>query len=256
MAAAGLRKALSKVTGRGKQPRVPPFRRVYAIGDIHGRADLFDRLHEMILADRAAAGAVRPVLVYLGDYVDRGPDSAGIVERLVAPPPGDFDRVCLIGNHEQLMLDFLAREGAGLGWLMNGGDATLRSYGVPIAGEVYRREELAPLQAALRQRLPATHRAFLDALDRTHREGDYLFVHAGIRPGVPLDRQDEKDLIWIREDFLDSAADHGAVVVHGHSIRPKVEMRRNRIGLDTGAYASGTLTCLVLQDDQRSLLQT
>jgi serine/threonine protein phosphatase 1 len=256
MAMARLRKVLTKATGGGKQPRVPPHRRIYAVGDIHGRSDLLDRLHEMIVADRAKAGAVRPVLVYLGDYVDRGPDSAGVIDRVLGPPPGDFDVVCLIGNHEQMMLDFLAGAGAGLGWLMNGGDATLASYGVPVAGEVYRREELVPLQQALIQRLPAAHRRFLNGLSHTHREGDYLFVHAGIRPGVPLDQQDAEDLIWIREEFLDSTTDHGAVVVHGHSIRPKVEMRKNRIGLDTGAFASGTLTCLVLQDDQRSLLQT
>ena len=255
MAVERLRKALKKMTGGGKAPRVPPHRRVYAIGDIHGRRDLLDTLLDMIVADREKAGAVRPVLIYLGDYVDRGPDSAAVIDR-VMQPPADFTVLHLIGNHEQMMLDFLAGAGAGLGWLMNGGDATLASYGVPVVGEIYRRDELVPLQQALQQRLPADHRRFLNGLSYTHREGDYLFVHAGIRPGVPLGQQDEEDLIWIREEFLDSTLDHGAVVVHGHSIRSKVEMRKNRIGLDTGAFASGTLTCLVLQDDKRSLLQT
>ncbi len=258
MASGVIGKALASIRRKPgpKGKRVPPFRRVYAIGDIHGRLDLLDELLALIEADREAAGAVRPVLIFLGDYVDRGPASAGVIARLLGPPPADFDVVHLLGNHEAMMLRFLEDESAGLGWMGNGGVETLASYGIAVEGGVYRREELAKLRDALRERLPDSHLEFLQNLQLTHREGDYLFVHAGIRPGIPMAEQAEDDLIWIREEFLDSRDDHGHVVVHGHSIRPEVEMRANRIGIDTGAFRSGTLTCLVLQDDERDLLQT
>ncbi|MEQ9643423.1 MAG: metallophosphoesterase [Alphaproteobacteria bacterium] len=258
MAGGVIGKAISTIRRKPgpKGKTVPPFHRVYAIGDIHGRLDLLDDLLQQIVADREAAKPARAVLIYLGDYVDRGPDSRGVIDRLLAPPPDGFDVVHLLGNHEALMLHFLADDRAGFGWLSNGGVATLASYGIEVAGEVYRREDLTALRVELRERLPDAHRQFLQGLGLHHREGDYLFVHAGIRPGVPLDDQTADDLIWIREAFLDSKADHGFVVVHGHSIRQEVVLRANRIGIDTGAFASGTLTCLVLQDDRYELLQT
>jgi serine/threonine protein phosphatase 1 len=250
-----LDKVVGAVRGGATGARVPPQRRVYAIGDIHGRLDLLRRLHEQIARDIAAASPQRPVVVYLGDYIDRGPDSRGVID-LLREPSLPAEPVHLLGNHEAMLLEFLDQPESGLKWLYNGGAATLLSYGVELASEAYRGEQLTALQAKLRRALPGPHAAFLQGLARWHREGDYLFVHAGIRPGVPLAAQDDDDLIWIREDFLASGADHGAVVVHGHTIESKVQVKRNRIGIDTGAYATGTLTCLVLDGDRRSFLQT
>jgi serine/threonine protein phosphatase 1 len=234
--------------GTGARPT--PGRRLYAIGDIHGRLDLLDRLLDMIQEDvarRESAGT--NVLIYLGDYVDRGPDSAGVLERLLAPLPG-FDVVRLLGNHEAMMRAVLAGDEDWLEtWRHNGAAETLESYG--IAGEWG-----PPLIAEARRRIPLAHRRLLDSLATCHVDGDYLFVHAGLRPGVALDRQDPEDLVWIRRAFLDSGADFGHIVVHGHSISPEVVLRPNRIGIDTGAYRSGVLTALVLENTARGVFQT
>lgn len=225
---------------------LPPGLRIYAIGDIHGRSDLMDELHGRIVADAAARPAAHCRIVYLGDYVDRGPDSRGVIERLLAPAPDGFERVALLGNHEAMLLDALADRYAADHWLRNGGGATLQSYGLPAASST-----LAFLRA-----LPRLHRGFLERLALSHRAGAYHFVHAGIEPGVPLDAQPREALIWIRGRFLDSTADHGAVVVHGHTPVDAVEWRPNRIGIDTGAYFTGRLTALVLEGDGSRLLQT
>ncbi len=228
-----------------ERPSVPPGRRVYAIGDIHGRADLLDAMLALIADD---AGDVPATLVFLGDYVDRGPDSAAVIARLLGGLPEGWEGVALMGNHERLMLDCWTgdRKAAAI-WRGNGGDATLASYGIVPGDDV---------AAALDAHVPPAHLAFLRALPLMHRIGDYLFVHAGIRPGVALDRQDPRDLMWMREPFLSSEADHGAVVVHGHS--PGVEpcVRPNRIGIDTTAFASGVLTCLALEKGRRKFLAT
>lgn len=229
--------------GSGRAPSVPPGVRVYAIGDIHGLAGLLDRLHAAILADIEGYGGV-PLVIYLGDYVDRGDDSAGVLDRLAAGAlPGCRCRY-LCGNHEATMLDFLKDPTANLGWLKFGGIETLASYGVDVTG-TDRPERLA---AALAARLPAAHRRFLLELETQVIVGDYCFVHAGIRPGRPLDRQDPADLLWIREPFLSSEAWHGKRIVHGHTIVDQPDIWPNRIGIDTGAYAGGALTCLVLED--------
>ncbi len=235
--------------------RAPDGRRIYAIGDIHGRADLLREIHGMIRGDAEAAGDGKAtVVVHLGDYVDRGPRSREVVDMLLAPA-GGVESVCLKGNHEDLMLAFLDGREDGRMWLHNGGAATLASYGVPMidyAGDDMR----AQARRALADHLPAAHDDFLRGLKLMHLEGDYLFVHAGVRPGVDLARQDESDLIWIRDAFLDATEDYGKIIVHGHSIRPEVELMPNRIGIDTGAFRSGRLTCLVLDGTSRRLLQT
>lgn len=235
------------------QARLPPGLRVYAIGDIHGRVDLLDQLHGMIEADLGTAPE-KSVIVYLGDYVDRGPDSAAVIERLCRPRlGGKVETVALLGNHEDLLLQFLdAPYGANL-WLTNGGDATLRSYKVKVPASF---DELLLTQRALLHAIPRHHKTFLASLTEQVVFGDYLFVHAGIRPGLPLDRQSREHRIWIRDLFLDSEADHGLVVVHGHTIVHEVEWRTNRIGVDTGAYTTGRLTALVLEGGERRLLQT
>ncbi|MEK9971009.1 MAG: metallophosphoesterase [Ferrovibrio sp.] len=237
--------------------RLPPGLRVYAIGDIHGRSDLLDILHAKIEADLATAPE-KSVIVYLGDYIDRGADSHGVVERLTRPRftgprfPG-IETVTLLGNHEDMLLQFLdAPYGASL-WLSNGGDATLSSYKVKVPASY---DEFLLTQRALLGALPRHHKQFLLGLREQVQYGDYLFVHAGIKPGLPLDRQSREQMIWIRDVFLDSEADHGLVVVHGHTIVHEVEWRPNRIGVDTGAYTTGRLTALVLEGPERRLIQS
>ncbi|MHA1536701.1 MAG: metallophosphoesterase family protein [Alphaproteobacteria bacterium] len=235
--------------------KVPSGSRVYAVGDIHGRADLLEILHALVLEDARKHPAGRRVIVYLGDYVDRGLHTREVIDMLLAPPLDGFERVCLKGNHEAMMLDFLGDAAAGPGWMELGGKATLLSYGVGVEGGFTAAKGMKQAQSQLREKLPQAHLALLDALPLTHVEGDYLFVHAGVRPGLAIEKQVEQDLIWIREPFLSSTADHGKIVVHGHTIagsRPSVSQRR--IGIDTAAYATGVLSCLVLSGEERGFV--
>ncbi|MCC7274355.1 MAG: metallophosphoesterase [Alphaproteobacteria bacterium] len=238
-----------------RPPRPPAGTVVYAVGDVHGRDDLLAARHARIVAAAAARPAARRVLVHLGDYVDRGVHSRRVIERLAAGPPDGFEAVPLQGNHEAFLLRFLDTVEAGPGWLMNGGAATLASYGV-APPDPRDTDELEAARRALRAALPDHHLAFLQRLRPLHQEGDYLFVHAGIRPWAPLDRQVPADLLWIRAPFLDWTKPFGPIVVHGHTITAEPDVRSNRIGIDTGAYASGILTCLVLDGDERRFLRT
>ncbi len=245
--------------GAHSAPAVPATTAVYAIGDIHGRSNLLAELHAAIVADAASRPVSRRVLVHLGDYVDRGPDSAGVVYRLLDALPAGFESVCLLGNHERMMLDFLEDPSMGPLWLRNGGDATLASYGVaydPKQEDRFTLQRLRGLQGELRHRLPERHYRFLSGLHLLHTEGDYAFAHAGIRPGVALEAQEEMDLLWVRGLFLRSEVDHGKIIVHGHTIIPDPEILPNRIGIDTGAWYTGRLTCLVLHGSERHLLAT
>jgi len=242
----------------GKKPaRVPEGRQVYAVGDIHGCDDLLRRLHAMIAEDAAAAPPeTRLTVVYLGDYVDRGEGSREVIDLLLDNPLVGFERVHLIGNHEDSFLEFLQDDEIGPAWFSYGGDATAESYGAIHVSDGPMSERFLRIQKALRENVPPRHLEFLSALSPYHVIGDYLFVHAGVRPGVPLPEQSPKDLYWIRDDFIRSRADHGRVVVHGHTITPKPDRRPNRIGIDTGAYDSGVLTCLVLEGEKRRFLAT
>ena len=247
-------------------PRVSPWRRapgrltegrrIYAIGDVHGRLDLLRALIAAIDTEQKDAGTARPTLVLLGDYVDRGPDSRVVVETLIEGPLPAFERVHLRGNHEDSFLRFLDDIDVGPSWLYYGGAETLASYGIAAARDEDAPARLAALQAAFAAALPDSHRAFMRGLEPCRAIGGYLFVHAGVRPGVPLAGQSLDDLLWIRGEFLRSAADHGHVVVHGHTIDREPQIRRNRIGIDTGAFATGVLTCLVLEADRYRLIQT
>lgn len=234
------------------EPSVPRGTRVYAIGDIHGRADLLREIHRLIREDFDRAPMERPVAVYLGDYIDRGLESREVLDILLDEPLAGFERVHLRGNHEDFMLRFLDDAAVGPNWLLNGGNATVHSY----AGGQRVLDDMAQVQAALRDALPSRHLDFFRALSLSYVEGDYLFVHAGIRPNVLLEKQNPLDLMWIREEFLNSSAKHPKMVVHGHSIHFTPEVRSNRIGIDTGAYATGTLTCLMLQGTRRDFLHT
>ena len=232
---------------------VPEGVRVYAIGDIHGcRKQLVSLLGSVGEDAHRFGGEVR--LVFLGDYVDRGPDSAGVLDCLTsADLPGKAD--FLMGNHEEAMLEVYDGETETLaGWLRFGGAQTLESYGIDRA-EVHRLG--IDLPARMREVVPAAHVDFLRNLQDQVRIGDHLFVHAGIRPGTPLDRQDAFDLRWIREEFLtDDDSDHGVMVVHGHTISREPDVRSNRIGIDTGCYSSGRLTALVLEGEDQRFLST
>ena len=239
-----------------KAAEVPAGSRIYAVGDIHGCLDLLRELHEVITDDAVRHAGKRLMLVYLGDYVDRGGQSFEVIDALVHEPLPGFEIVHLKGNHEDLMLRFIEHGEYGETWLFNGGGATLTSYGLDGFGHFGAGADLPTLRRELENALPASHWAFLGGLSLTHREGDYLFVHAGLRPGVPLDQQTEKDLVWIREPFLGADEDFGCVVVHGHTPSFAPVVRPNRVCIDTHAYASGTLTCLVLEGAKRTFLHT
>ncbi len=238
-------------------PAVPEDRRIYAVGDVHGRADLLTELHRRIAADAGAAQIRQRTVIYLGDYVDRGPGSAAVIDLLLDEPLPGFTAIHLLGNHERLLLEFLADARVGPTWFLNGGVATLASYGVTIdPWQMGDPTVLRQAQVAFGVALPARHRRFLLGLKLMHREGDYAFVHAGVRPGVPLTEQHEDDLIWIREPFLLSRDDFGAVVVHGHTIVERPQVHANRIAIDTGAYRSNHLTALALEGSTRRFLST
>lgn len=237
-----------------RDSRISSGMRLYAIGDIHGRADLLRQIHTFILDDVSRTSTFRKVVVYLGDYIDRGRDSRGVIDLLLHEPLPGFERIQLKGNHDDCLIRFLADPGIGRRWLSHGGDRTLRSYGVLPPRSLAPRE-IQRTREELLQALPRSHIAFLDRLKPSHTEGDYFFVHAGIRPGTPLGRQVEADMLWIGHRFLNSRRDHGKVIVHGHTITLGPDVRENRIGVDTGAYETGRLTCLVLEGIQQFFLQ-
>lgn len=226
--------------------RMPPNRRVYAIGDIHGHRDKLTALHALVAADMAARPVRSAVLVHLGDYIDQGPDSAGVVALLLAGSPvAGVTIVNLLGDHERMLVDALDGDrAAATDWLWAGGKEALGSWGL---------DATLPREA-WEASLPTGHVAWLRNLALSHREGDYVFAHAGIRPGAPLAEQTRDDLTMVRQTFLSSEQDHGAVVVHGHSTVSSVTIAPNRIGLDTGAGIGGRLTCAVLEDDLIGLL--
>ena len=241
----------------GPKGRVPPGTRVYAIGDVHGRLDLLTALERQIEQDRESRPAGRHLLVYLGDYIDRGYESRAVIDHMMAPPLAGFERICLKGNHEDFLLKFMEDLDVGPIWLVNGGRETVLSYGIaPPVGLGFTEGTLEEIQAGLKENVPASHLAFMASLRLTHREGDFLFVHAGVRPGIGVDDQKETDLLWIRDQFLKSRESHGCIVVHGHTPTAEPEVRANRIGINTGAFASGRLTCLVLEDGDFRFLTT
>lgn len=230
----------------------------YVIGDIHGRVDLLDELLERIADDESQRGAKRRCLLFLGDYIDRGPASREVVDRLLNDPLPTFHKVFLLGNHEQVMLRYLNGDlRVARHWLQKGGMQAVSSYGLDVALESLTDDNaLESLRKALKQAIPNRHMEFYKQLKASHREGDYYFAHAGILPGTPLERQTVRDLVWIRGRFHRSVVDHGVRVVHGHEVVPRVEVRTNRIGIDTGAYRTGVLTSLVLHTNKIRFLQT
>ena len=239
-----------------KEASVPGGARVYAIGDVHGRLAPLARLVAMVRRDASRASALRRVLIFLGDYVDRGLESRQVIDFLLADPVPDFETVFLKGNHEAWLLAFLEDAAIGREWLANGGQATLVSYGITAPPGPRSADYLESLRNAFAAALPGSHRTFLNGLATQHAEGGYAFVHAAIRPGTPLTEQREEDLLWGRDDFMEDSSDHGKIIVHGHTVVPEPVVGCNRIGIDTGAYATGRLTCLVLDGTSRRFLST
>ncbi len=246
---------LKRLFGGSKKAKGgPPNLRAYAIGDIHGRLDLLRQLIQQIEADNSARPPARTYLIFLGDLIDRGPDSKGVLDFLISERFDFATTIFLKGNHEEFFQRVLEGEESGvLDWLTYGGFECAESYGVSrgstlnaTPGGIVRR---------LQDAVPAAHRDFIQNMADTFRFGDYVFVHAGIRPGVAIEEQSPKDLRWIRDGFLDCSSDHGCIVVHGHTIVERPEQHSNRIALDTGAYRSGVLTALGLEGTERWFIQ-
>jgi serine/threonine protein phosphatase 1 len=234
--------------------RVPDGRRLYAIGDIHGRLDLLDGLLEQIARDEAERGGPAGELIFLGDLVDRGPESAKVIDRLIALKAERPEVRILQGNHEEVFLGALAGDAKALRLFSRiGGEETILSYGV--CPQAYARADYEELHRLLAEAVPAAHRAFLEACEDMIVVGDYVFVHAGIRPGIPLADQRPADLRWIREEFLRARTPLEKLVVHGHTISEEIVELPHRIGLDTGAYRSGILTTMGFEAENRWVLQ-
>ena len=228
--------------------------RVYAVGDIHGRADLLKRLHRRIIADAEQRSNVKNMVVYLGDYVDRGIEIREVLDTLVNGLPDNFQTIYLRGNHEETLLCFLEDPSLLEFWLAIGGQETLMNYRVAFPVNGFGENRAREVQKALMDIMPEKHLLFLRRLKNSFAIGDYFFTHAGVRPGVALSQQKPEDLLWIRYPFMSSTDHFGARVVHGHCIVRSPEILPNRIGLDTGAYATGILSCAVLEEDRVRLL--
>ncbi|MEM7570035.1 MAG: metallophosphoesterase family protein [Pseudomonadota bacterium] len=242
-----------------KAPSKPPSTddntRVYAIGDVHGRLDLFDDLMAHIAKDVKGFKG-KSELVLLGDYVDRGPSSKTLLETLMDGRLPAKHHIFLRGNHEDAMLGFADGGARSEGWLRYGGLETLESYGIDAQGLLDKEgDPVGALRKAMNKHIPASHLRFLRRLPFSHHNGDYLFVHAGIRPKVPIKAQNLDDFLWIRDDFLSHKKPFERFVVHGHTISDTPDVQMNRIGIDTGAYRTGVLTCLVLEGTDKRFIE-
>ncbi|WP_244273361.1 metallophosphoesterase family protein [Pseudovibrio sp. POLY-S9] len=233
-------------TMQNTHPTLPEGTRVYATGDIHGRLDLLEVMGKAIESDLKNRPITDPVSIFLGDYIDRGPDSQGVIDFLVDHHHRTPRQVCLKGNHEASLLEFLQDAGTLYHWEDLGGTETLLSYGLSIH-DLMGSAGAESVQTIFKENLSKLHETFFESLPLHYQCGDYLFVHAGIRPDVPLEDQRAEELMWIRGPFLDFQEDFGVFVVHGHTPVEHIDRRSNRLDVDTEAYASGRLTCAVLE---------
>lgn len=241
--------AQSELNSQEPASRIPDGTRIYAIGDIHGHLDLLDQVLTRIDAHLARNPIRQPIYVFLGDYIDRGPQSKSVLDRLIERSRIP-QTIFLKGNHEAILTEFLTEPRVLDEWKKYGGLETLVSYGLRPSAKttLIQQTELA---AELERALPASHRNFLSGLKTSYVCGDYFFVHAGVRPGIALDLQLEEDLLWIRAEFLRHEERFDKIIVHGHTPVPAPEIHSNRINIDTGAYATGILTCLMIEADTR-----
>ncbi len=245
---------LRELRVQGRRPSLLAEVRIYAIGDIHGRLDLLNELLARITSDIALRPTARPLYVFLGDYIDRGPSSRETIDRLIEHGKA-HESVFLKGNHELIAIKCLSDRGLFDQWLRLGGLETLVSYGVP-AETLANGKQIAELQSAFHSALPQAHFRFFRDLKNSFECGDFFFAHAGVKPNVELSRQKENDLLWIRGEFLSSKDDFGKIIVHGHTPTREIEVRPNRINIDTGAFATGRLSCLVLEGEDLSVIDT
>jgi serine/threonine protein phosphatase 1 len=245
---------LEKFRVRGRRPSLPAGVRIYAVGDIHGRLDLLEKLLARINTDITLRPTAKPAYVFLGDYIDRGPSSRETIDRLIEHG-ATHESVFLKGNHELIAIKCLSDRSLFNQWLRLGGMETLVSYGVPP--EILANgEQIVEVQATFHDALPKTHLRFFRDLQRSFVCGDFFFAHAGVNPKVELSRQKESDLLWIRGEFLSSNDDFGKIIVHGHTPTREIEVRPNRINIDTGAFATGRLTCLAIEGESLSVIDT
>jgi serine/threonine protein phosphatase 1 len=236
----------------GQPPSIAQGIRIYAIGDIHGRVDLLNKILSFCAADTAKHPVARPIYVFLGDYIDRGSWSRETIARLIEHGAA-YESIFLKGNHELLAINCLRDPTLIDQWFRLGGRETLASYGV--ASEIFSdRKKTVETQLAFHNALPQPHIRFLRELKKSFICGDFFFVHAGVRPNIELTKQTEKDLLWIRAEFLNSNQDFGKIIVHGHTPIKNVDVRSNRINIDTGAFATGVLTCLIIEGERLSVL--
>jgi serine/threonine protein phosphatase 1 len=244
----------AEIRVRGRRPSLAAGQRIYAIGDVHGRLDLLNELLSRIAADLTQRPVEKPLYVFLGDYIDRGPSSRETIDRLIEHG-AKHESIFLKGNHEQIALRCLSDRVLFDQWLRLGGRDTLMSYGVPpdvlAAGK-----PIVEQQSAFHHALPQRHFRFFRDLQNSFTAGDFFFAHAGAKPNVELIHQKENDLIWIRGEFLSSTCDFGKIVVHGHTPAREIEVGPNRINIDTGAFATGRLTCLVIEGEALSTIDT
>ncbi len=238
------------------EPYLPAGVRIYCIGDIHGCNQLLIDLIKKIKIDSIGfSGQI--MIIYLGDYIDRGNHSKEVIETLISTPIAEnIEHIYLRGNHEQTLLDFIQEDSVGRAWFSFGGLATLVSYNVSIGKIPTKKADFKAIQQQLIEKLPDAHHQFLTKTTLSYSLGAYYFVHAGIYPGKSLAKQNPEDMLWIRDDFIASEKIHEKIIVHGHTVTDTPELLNNRIGIDTGAYASGVLTCLVLEENQQRILQT
>ena len=245
---------LQELRVSGRRPSLPAGLRIYAFGDIHGRLDLLDQLLARVNADIALRPAVRPICIFLGDYIDRGPSSRETIDRLIEHAEMN-ESMFLKGNHELIAIKCLSDRSLFDQWRRLGGLETLMSYGVRL-GTLANGRQIAELQSAFHSALPQAHFRFFRDLQNSFACGDFFFAHAGAKPNVELSQQKESDLLWIREEFLSSSYDFGKIIVHGHTPTHEIEVGPNRINIDTGAFATGRLTCLVIEGESLSVIDT
>jgi serine/threonine protein phosphatase 1 len=227
---------------------------IYAVGDIHGRADLLHQLHNLISQDAEKYPNHQRIIIYLGDYIDRGHQSKQVVDQLINPHLNHFHSIYLRGNHENMLMEFLNDLNRGELWFMNGGLETLKSYNISLS--LLNELNYQKLKDLLLEKLPPEHITFFQALKTHHIEGPYFFCHAGVNPDIPLNKQNDEDLMWIRDPFLHSKKEFGKIVVHGHTVSQKPTLLPNQIGVDTGAVFTDHLTCVVLTDKAPYFLST